>query len=96
MAKPTGTIGPNRVTLGQDGNLEHTFDRIVFPTKKDEVEVMITNDFIASMNRLMSTQGGMTWFMSNPAQNPENDFDFTITLPNKRKRPANPFLNVRA
>lgn len=80
MAKPTGTIGPNRVSVQADGRIEHTFERIEFSKKKDEVEVMITHDFIASMNQLMAPSG-MTWFMSNPVQNPENDFDFTITLP---------------
>lgn len=81
MAKPTGMIGPNKITVASDGAVEHAFQPVPFSTKKEEVEVLIANDFIASMTQLMTAQGGTRWFMSNPVQNAENDFDFTITLP---------------
>lgn len=82
--KPTGILGPNKLTVETDGTVSHSFEKIVFPKEKDVVEVLMVSDFISSMNMLMS-QSRMKWFMSEPVQNSENDFDFTITLPNGNK-----------
>ena len=84
VKKPTGTLGPNKVTVQPDGIIAHSFEKIAFPKEKNAVEEVIVSNFISSMNDLMS-QSRMKWFMSEPIQNSENDFDFTITLPNGSK-----------
>ncbi|SFR85652.1 hypothetical protein SAMN05216570_0040 [Dyella sp. OK004] len=79
--KPTGTIGINRVDIHLDGDAIHTFVKLDFPPEKDAIEMLIAQDFVTSMNAKVAPTG-MLWFMSEPTQNTENDFDFTITLPN--------------
>lgn len=72
------------MTAQPDGTARHSFEKIDFPKEKDAVEVLMVSDFISSMDNLMS-QNGMKWFMSEPIQNSENDFDFTVTLPDGSK-----------
>ena len=84
MAKPTGTLGINKVIVQENGTVAHSFEKIIFSKTKDEIEAMMVDSFISSMNALMLPHG-IEWFMSNPVPNIENDFDFTVTLPNGNK-----------
>lgn len=81
--KPAGTLGVNRVDMGPDGTPSHTFERFPFPSEKEAIEVMMARDFIESMHRQMASFG-VPWIMSDPWQNSQDDFDFTISLPNNR------------
>jgi hypothetical protein len=79
--KPTGTIGFNRVDVQSNGDATNSFVKLEFPNEKEAIETMMAGDFITSMNIKMAPTG-MPWFMSEPKQNIQNDFDFTINLPN--------------
>lgn len=71
--KPTGTIGP--VRLSGEG-LE--FQQIDFPRTKDEVEAFIVRSFLNS-------SGSLPLAIDNFSQNEQNDFDFTINTSEGRK-----------
>ena len=77
MAKPTGDIGPTRATVVEGGNVEVTFEKIAFPTSKDEVEAFIVQDFLVSMSAALAPHGE-TFIFGNPTKNAENDFDFCV------------------
>jgi hypothetical protein len=83
--KPTGTMGVNRVKVEAGGTASHSFEKIEFPKEKSDIEALMVSDFLSSMNRVMS-QEGTRWFMSDPKQNHENDFDYTVTLPDGSSR----------
>jgi hypothetical protein len=53
---------------------------IALPKSKVEVERTVVERFIASMNRRLA-KNGEQFFLSDPRQNAENDFDFTVTSP---------------
>ncbi len=71
--KPTGRIGPFRVTGAPDGPTGE-WSKIRFPTQKEEIEKFVLELFVTEMRK-----GGAT--ILNAKKNPENDFDFTLELP---------------
>jgi len=81
MAKPTGVSGAYRVQVGPEGGVSGSFEQISFPPNKALVELEIVNRFFASMNKLLEATSEQ-FFLSNPKQNVEDDFDFVVTTPN--------------
>jgi hypothetical protein len=77
MKKPTGDIGPTQATVVEGGSVEVTFEKIVFPKSKDEIESLIVQDFLASVSKALATHGE-TFIFCNPTKNRENDFDFNV------------------
>jgi hypothetical protein len=77
MAKPTGIDGFFRVGMNAQGQVTGGFEQISFHRKKSEIERQIVANFIASMNMHLSKSSDEFIFWG-PAQNEENDFDFTI------------------
>lgn len=77
MAKPTGDIGFTRTTVVEGGKVGVTFEKIAFPTSKDEVESLIVSDFLASTNAALAPNGE-TFIFDSPTKNSENDFDFNV------------------
>jgi hypothetical protein len=71
--KPTGRIGPFRVTGGPDGPTGE-WAKIQFPTQKEEIEQFVLDLFVTEMRR-----GGAT--ILKATKNAENNFDFTLELP---------------
>jgi hypothetical protein len=80
MGKPTGTVGPIRMSSNPDGSIAASFLKIPFAPQKDEVEREMVDRFIASVNKLVDPTGNRSAF-SQPTQNEENDFDFTFLTP---------------
>ena len=77
MPKPSGSSGIFRVAFGHDGTVVAGFEGIAFPAEKADLELKIATAFIDSMNSRMA-ESGETFFLGNPRQNVENDFDFTV------------------
>ena len=77
MPKPSGTSGIFRVAFGDDGTVVAGFEGIAFPAEKADLELKMATAFIDSMNCRMA-ESGETFFLGNPHQNVENDFDFTV------------------
>ncbi|HZR02014.1 MAG TPA: hypothetical protein VFA81_02430 [Burkholderiales bacterium] len=77
MAKPTGDIGPTRMSVVDAGSVDVAFEKIAFPKSKDEVESFIVEDFLATVTKALASQGE-TFIFGNPAKNVENDFDFDV------------------
>lgn len=77
MAKPTGDIGFTRAIVVEGGRVEVSFEKIAFPTSKDEVEGFIVQDFLSSMNAALAPHGE-TFIFGGPTKNIENDFDFNV------------------
>jgi len=77
MAKPTGQIGPTRATVVEGGNIEIAFEKIAFPSAKDEVESFIVQDFLASVGKALASQGE-AFIFDSPTKNTANDFDFSV------------------
>jgi hypothetical protein len=78
MAKPSGINGFFRVGMNAQGQVMGGFEQISFPREKFEVERKIVANFIASMNMHLSKSSDEFIFW-DPAQNDENDFDFTVS-----------------
>jgi hypothetical protein len=76
MKKPTGTSGPFIVQVQPDGMATGSFAPISLPNGKAEIQLVIAERFIASMNKYLGTN-----FLSNPVPNPEDEFDFTVCSP---------------
>ena len=71
--KPTGTTGPVKVTMSSEGP-SVAFERLPFPRTKEEVEAVIVSGFLRSAQ-------SCGWLPSTAQvkQNPQDDFDFTLT-----------------
>jgi hypothetical protein len=80
MSKPTGSIGPYRISYNQNGLINGSFEPIQFPKDKREIEKYIVESFISSMNNCFMKKG-KKFILSNPEHNAENDFDFTVASP---------------
>src|SRR5262249_40433937 len=80
MAKPIGNSGPYQVRVHPDGTVTGSFAAIALPNDKKKVEQAIVERFIASMNRQLA-KCGEQFLLSDPRQNAENDFDFTVKSP---------------
>jgi hypothetical protein len=74
--KPTGQIGPFRITGGPNRPVGD-WSKIQFSTKKEEIEQFILNLFLAEMRKNDAS-------IIAAKKNPENDFDFTLELPGGR------------
>jgi hypothetical protein len=72
--KPTGNIGPFRVTNAPGGPTAEWL-KIQFSTQKEEIEKFFLDLFVSEMGK-----GGARILKAE--KNPENDFDFTLELPN--------------
>lgn len=77
MKKPTGKMGPYRVTVGEKGKVGGSFEKVSFPTEKDDIESYIVSCFIGSAEKAL----GQHFFLSNPRKNELDDFDFSVTTP---------------
>src|ERR1700722_15433662 len=80
MKKPVGISGPCKLKVQLDGSPKCSFNPIKWPGTKAEAERAIVDRFIGSMNRRLS-RSGEKFFLSDPLQNAENGFDFTIRSP---------------
>ena len=80
MAKPTGVSGFFRAETDAQGQLSGRFVQTPYSAEKSEVEAQMVVAFIASMNKLL-VLSNESFFLSNPRQNKEDDFDFTVDSP---------------
>lgn len=81
MAKPTGVSGFFQVQIDAHGHVIGSFEQIAFSAKKAEVEKHMAERFIVSMNKHLEKTGGH-FFLADPRNNEEDDFDFTVSTPN--------------
>lgn len=81
MAKPTGITGFFRAQVTADGKVVGSFEKTPFSEGKAEVENQMVERFIASMNKHLEGTGDR-FFLAEPQRNDEDDFDFTVALPN--------------
>jgi hypothetical protein len=81
MIKPTGTVGSHKSEISEDGSLASFFDKVSFPSSKDDVEAFVAVRFIDAMNRHLSKDHD-SFILSSPLRNVENDFDFTVSTSN--------------
>ena len=77
MAKPSGVSGFFQVRVNEQGQITGTFEQTPYAAEKAEVELQMVTSFIASMNKHLASSGE-TFFLWNPSQNQEDDFDFTV------------------
>lgn len=77
MAKPSGVSGFFQVKVNQQGQISGTFQQTPYSAEKAEVELQMVIAFIASMNKHLAPSGE-AFFLSDPMQNQESDFDFTV------------------
>ena len=80
MKKPTGKIGPFRVSIDDQGDIVGSHQKISFPETKDGIEEYIVERFIFSANEELS-KSGEKFILSNPSKNEIDDFDFNVTSP---------------
>ena len=74
MKKPTGKIGPFRVSVDDQGDIVGSHKKISFPKTKNGIEEYIVGRFIFSANEELS-KSGEKFFLSNPSKNEIDDFD---------------------
>lgn len=77
MKKPTGKTGPVRVNLDNRGEPQGNFERVEFPSGKEEIEEFVVSRFLENGRRIWGT----SFPFSDPRRNPQDDFDFSIQLP---------------
>lgn len=77
MAKPTGRIGPIRISTNSRGEITSSVTRIPFSEDKDEIEKYIVDRFIYSANKALE-ENGEQFIMSSPSKNKMDDFDFDV------------------
>lgn len=80
MPKPTGINGPLKIGVDADGQGSVEFQQVAFPTDKAEIERLIASAFVQCIAQ-MPGPGGARLQMSDLVQNTEDDFDFSVTLP---------------
>ena len=80
-AKPTGKIGPVKITGTAEGT-RAKFSRIEFPSTKADIEQFIVNSFL----RLAPAAHVFPHEGCSAEQNPEQDLDFTLNCEDKRHR----------
>ena len=73
--KPTGKLGPVKVTVGPGGSAE--FEPIAFPVEKEEIESLIVRGFLGAVQNEPLADA---WW-GEVRQNPLDDFDFTVVSP---------------
>jgi hypothetical protein len=80
MAKPTGINGPLKIGVDADGMGAIEFEQVNFPSEKSDIERMVASAFVRCIGQ-MAGPGGETLQITDLVQNPEDDFDFTVTMP---------------
>ena len=80
MKKPTGKIGPFKVSVDDKRDIIGCYEKISFPKIKDEIEEYIVQRFIFSANKELE-KTGEKFIISNPTKNELDDFDFNVTSP---------------
>jgi hypothetical protein len=80
MGKPTGTSGFFRAQVSSNGDVVGSFEKIAFSAEKAVLELQTVDRFIASMNMHLRKSGDR-FFLENPSNNRENDFDLTVSTP---------------
>lgn len=78
MAKPIGRSGPFEAQVKADGTVQGSYQRIEFPSSKDEIEKLIADWFVGSLAKTAASIDDVPMF-SDLKPNPENDFDFTVS-----------------
>lgn len=78
MAKPSGVSGAFRAQVDVHGRVVGVFEQIPYSRQKAEVERQMAAGFIESMNKHLAANGE-SFFLSEPRQNVENDYDFTVS-----------------
>ena len=78
MAKPVGRSGPFETKANIDGTVHGSYQRIEFPSSKNEIEMLIADWFVGSLTKAAVSTGEAPMF-SDLKPNPENDFDFTVS-----------------
>ncbi|MHC2277551.1 hypothetical protein ACVME8_004162 [Bradyrhizobium diazoefficiens] len=73
--KPTGTTGHFRAAVLPEGQTAGDFVKVQFPHGKEEIEKFVFDRYVQAMN------SGGSPLLTNITQNPENHFDFTVTIP---------------
>jgi hypothetical protein len=74
--KPTGRIGPYRISRGPDGPVGD-WVKIQFPKEKENIEQFILELFLSEMRKNGAS-------ILSAKKNPENSLDFTLELPGGR------------
>ncbi|WP_163836705.1 hypothetical protein [Spartinivicinus ruber] len=76
MKKPTGKAGFTRLSFS-DGTTKQEFNKINYSDNKEEIELHIVHSFIKTGRDIFKNY----FFISNPNQNQQDDFDFTVQTP---------------
>jgi hypothetical protein len=80
MAKPTGINGPLKIGVDADDQGSVEFQQVAFPSDKASIEQLIASAFVQCIAQMPGPDGASLQ-MRELVQNAEDDFDFSVTLP---------------